>query len=244
MIIQQAQEKYIKTITILLVVLIILLTKVTYAQTPTSTTSSQLSPTTIADDLDIQNLKDKIATKVAELTKDKNNKAISGLVKSINNNLIIIINENEEEYEVKPDDVISKYYQISGVTKKEIKFNDLKKDMFLIVTGVLNDKTITANTVYVDEMFLVKSGKVTLIDKEKFSLNIVTTEKDTMTLEIETSTKQYMLNVKTLDVEKSGFSKIKEGDTIHFVVKRTGNEKNNIYSANKILIIPQEYFMK
>lgn len=244
MIIQQAQEKYIKTITILLVVLIILLTKVTYAQTPTSTTSSQLSPTTIADDLDIQNLKDKIATKVAELTKDKNNKAISGLVKSINNNLIIIINENEEEYEVKPDDVISKYYQISGVTKKEIKFNDLKKDMFLIVTGVLNDKTITANTVYVDEMFLVKSGKVTLIDKEKFSLNIVTTEKDTMTLEIETSTKQYMLNVKSLDVEKSGFSKIKEGDTIHFVVKRTGNEKNNIYSANKILIIPQEYFMK
>ena len=37
---------------------------------------------------------------------------------------------------------------------------------------------------------------------------------------------------------------IKEGDTIHFVVKKTGTEKNNTYTAVKILIIPQEYFMK
>jgi hypothetical protein len=46
-------------------------------------------------------------------------------------------------------------------------------------------------------------------------------------------------------MEKSGFSKIKEGDTVHFVVKKTGEEKElNRYSAQKILVIPQEFFIK
>lgn len=53
-----------------------------------------------------------------------------------------------------------------------------------------------------------------------------------------------MVNIKTLDLERVGFSKVKEGDTVHFVVKKTGEEKNNSYSAIKILIIPQEYFIK
>ncbi|MDO9027431.1 MAG: hypothetical protein Q7U68_01010, partial [Candidatus Roizmanbacteria bacterium] len=64
-------------------------------------------------------------------------------------------------------------------------------------------------------------------------------------------TKQFIVNIKTLEIERVGFSKIKEGDTVHFVVKKTGNPLrqladggNNNYSAIKILIIPQEYFIK
>ncbi|EKE14431.1 MAG: hypothetical protein ACD_12C00509G0001 [uncultured bacterium] len=53
-----------------------------------------------------------------------------------------------------------------------------------------------------------------------------------------------MINIKTLLKETIGFSKLKEGDTVHFVVKKTGTEKNNEYSAYKILVIPQEYFIK
>ncbi len=224
---------------------IVLSQGILYAQTKTATSSSvNVTPTVAIEDKEIQNLKDKIATKVAELTKDKNNKAISGFATEVKGSILKIKNENDEEYEIKPDDAISKYYQITGTAKKEIQLSDLKKGMFLIVTGILNDKIITANTIYVDEMFLVKSGKVTEVDKNNFALKVVTTEKDTMTLEIETATKQEMLNIKTFEVEKVGFSKIKEGDTVHFVVKKTGAEKDNAYSASKILIIPQEYFMK
>lgn len=216
-----------------------------YAQTPIATSSSQkITPTDTVVDKEIQNLKDKIATKVAELAKEKNNKAISGFIKEIKGSTIKIINENEEEYEVKPDEAISKYYQITGSSKKEIQFSDFKKGMFLIITGVLNDKTVIANTIYIDEMFLVKSGKITEIDKDNFTLKVVTGEKDTVILEIETATKQYIINIKTLEEERTGFSKIKEGDTVHFVVKKTGEEKDNKYTSNRILIIPQEYFMK
>ena len=45
-------------------------------------------------------------------------------------------------------------------------------------------------------------------------------------------------------MERIGFSKIKEGDSVHFVFKISGDEKNNEYSADKILVIPQEYFIK
>lgn len=229
----------------LLFIIVFSLTQgVLYAQTTATSSSQKITPTVVIGDKEIQNLKDKIATKVAELTKEKNNKALSGFATEVKGSIIKIKNENDEEYEIKPDDAISKYYQITGTAKKEIQYSDLKKEMFLIVTGVLNDKVITANTIYVDEMFLVKSGKVTEIDKENFTLKVLTTEKDTMTLEIETSTKQTLLNIKTSEVERSGFSKIKEGDTVHFVARKTGNEKDNKYPASKILIIPQEYFMK
>ncbi len=39
-------------------------------------------------------------------------------------------------------------------------------------------------------------------------------------------------------------SKIKEGDTIHYVLKKTGKEREaNRYSALRVMVIPQEYFI-
>jgi len=105
--------------------------------------------------------------------------------------------------------------------------------------------TITANEIYVDEKYLAKVGRVTEIDSVNYTLKLMTPEKENYNLDIESSTKQSILNIKTLDVEKSGFSKIKEGDMIHFVVKKTAYEqKDNSYSAIKILTIPQEFFIK
>lgn len=211
------------------------------AQTGTQS-AQQVSPTSIPEDKDIQNLKDKIATKVAEL-REKNNKAMSGFISTISGLTIKIKDENDVEYDIKLDDALTKYYQIVGAQKKEIKLSDIKKGMFIIVTGIANDKIINANIVYVDEMFLVKLGKITQVDSAGFSLKVLSSDKDSYTLDIETTTRQQMINVKTLEVERAGFSKIKEGDTIHFVVKKTGDEKNT-YSPTKILIIPQEYFLK
>lgn len=215
-----------------------------FGQQETGTQSAQqISPTQSIEDKEIQNLKEKIATKVAEL-REKNNKAVSGFVTNISGLTITIKDESNVDFEIKLDDALTKYYQVAGTQLKEIKLSDIKKGIFLIITGVASDKTITANTVYVDEMFLIKSGKITEVDSSNFALKVLSSDKDIYTLEIETTTKQQMINVKTLEVERAGFSKIKEGDAIHFVVKKTGIEKENTYSAIKFLIIPQEYFMK
>ncbi len=228
--------------------LIIILLSQTFVFAQTGTQSAQqISPTVSIEDKNIKNLKEKIATKVAEL-REKNNKAVSGFVTAISGLTIKIKDENDVEYDIKLDDALTKYSQIIGTQKKEIKLSDIKKETFVIVTGVANDKIINANIVYVDEMFLVKSGKITQVDSVNFSLKVLSSDKDSYMLDVETTTKQQMINVKTLEAERVGFSKIKEGDTIHFVVKKTGQENppagGNTYTAIKILIIPQEYFLK
>ncbi len=210
------------------------------AQTNTATSSPSIAPT---QEKEIQILKDKIATKVAEL-REKNNRAIGGTITALDPSSISVQDFYENNYVIRLDSTLTKYYQVSTPNNKEIKFSDLKKGEYVFASGVIHDKEIDANSVYRDEQFIVLSGKITQVDKTNYALTVLTSDKDTYTLEIETGTKQEMLNIKTLNIESTGFSKIKEGDTIHFVVKRTGSEKDNTYSARKILIIPQEYFMQ
>jgi hypothetical protein len=93
-------------------------------------------------------------------------------------------------------------------------------------------------------MYAVLSGKITDINKDDFSIKVSTTDKDTYTLDIENSTNQTLMDIKTLELDKIGFSKLKEGDTIHFVIKKTGTEKEKRFTAIKLVIIPQEYFQK
>ncbi len=207
-------------------------------QTPSSTASS--SPSIVVDK-DIQQLKDKVANKVLEIRR-QNNKAISGFVLSRDGNGMKI--NSDEVNQVKFDDTLTKVFKVLGTSKKEIKKDDIEKNDYVIVSGVVSDNTITANIVLIDENFLVDSGKITEINKETYNIKVLTSDKNTYSLDIETGTKQYMVNIKTLLKETIGFSKLKEGDTVHFVVKKTGSEKNNTYSAYKILVIPQEYFIK
>lgn len=219
------------------------------AQIKTASPSQVISsPTKAVEDQEIQRLKEKIATKVAEL-REKNSKAVSGIVQELISpekiTRLKIKTWRDEDFEVKIDPDLTKFYQISGNQKKEVKSNSVKKDSFILVTGIIKDKSIEANFIYLDELFLVSSGKATEVNRQDFFLNVITTDKENYTLDVETFTKHQMLNIKTLAIENVGFSKIKEGDTIHFVVKKTGTEKElNRFAAQKILIIPQEYFIK
>ena len=225
--------------TLLVCFLVTLLVGGVVGQTPSSSASA--SPTVVVDK-DIQQLKDKIANKVSEIRKE-NNKAISGFVLSIDENTMKL-NNSEDVNRVKLDDTLTKAFKILGTTKKEIKTSDIEKKDYAIVSGVVVDNVITANVVLIDENFLVDSGKITEINKENYNIKVLTSDKNTYSLDIDTTTKQYLINIKTLVRETIGFSKLKEGDMVHFVVKKTGDEKDNNYSAYKILIIPQEYFIK
>lgn len=226
----------------LLIILVIILTgNDVFSQS----ISPKLSPTIVKDQNDsIQDLKEKVANKVAEIRK-KNNKATVGRVESISDNSFKIRTSNQSEFEVKlQESGLTKFFTISGNQHKEIDKENINEGDYIIVTGVVIDKTITANSVFVDQQYLTGSGKISELDSDKYLVKVLSSDKTAYSLSIETYTKQRMINIKTLDVEKIGFSKIKEGDSIHFVVKLNGSEKNNEYSAEKILIIPQEYFMK
>ncbi|MFA6080856.1 MAG: hypothetical protein WC741_00425 [Patescibacteria group bacterium] len=231
--------KNIKNCFIVTLLYFLLTGSIAIAQTPSVTASS--SPT-VAVDKDIQQLKDKIANKVSEIRK-QNNKAISGFVLNIDENTMKLSTDGEVN-QVKFDDALTKVFKVLGTTKKEIKKENISKNDYAIVSGVVTDNMITANVVLIDENFVADSGKITEINKDSYNIKVLTSDKNTYSLDIETTTKQYMVNIKTLLLETIGFSKLKEGDTVHFVVKKTGLEKGNNYSATKILIVPQEYFIK
>jgi len=229
-----------------LVLIAILIINVSIANRLTIAQEVSPSPTievSAVEEQQIKDLKEKIATKVAEIN-EKNTKAISGYITNIKDKIINIKND-DGDYEVKTDETITKYFQISGNRKNEIKLQNLKKGNYIIANGLINDKKIDTNFIYVDEAYSVKSGKVSEINSDDYYIKVVTLEKENYILDIESYTKKQMLNIKTLQLETIGFSKVKEGDTIHFVIKKTSEKnENNRFSAQKILIIPQEFFIK
>lgn len=242
---------------IISIVLILLLAIITglaqtnqvIAQTKETTSSASKTSETAthsgAVDSDVKIFKDKIASKVAELT--KNNKNIkAGYITSKNDDVIELLTDDKKTFTVQIDKTITNFYSLEKGSKKEISLKNLKVDDFIIVSGPFIENSINANNIYKDQEHIVKSGKIIDIDKKDFTIQVMTLEKDTYLLDIEKFTKQYTLNVKTLKIGKIGFSKIKLGDTVNFVCQKTRNlklnEKTIRVSASKILIISQEYF--
>ncbi|MDH7476390.1 MAG: hypothetical protein QHH09_02880 [Microgenomates group bacterium] len=210
------------------------------SETPNVATNS--AKPTIEKDVEV--FKEKIATKVAELVKEEK-KAFAGRIISFKDNFIEIKKDENTTYSIKIDTTLTKIYQITGQGKKEITLDDLNKDDYIIVTGPLIDKTVNANYIYVDEQFTVLAGKIIETNTEDYSIKVSTLAKEDYILDIETSTKMNMINVKTLEIEKTGFSKLKNNDRVVFVIKKGAKkEEKNRFSASKILVIPQEYFLK
>jgi hypothetical protein len=204
------------------------------------------SSATPAEEKGVKLLREKIATQVEEMRK-KDQKAYVGSVTKIDGSSMIVSSiqgTDERKYTVKIDDTLTTIYKVVGATKKEIKKSDLVVGSYVIVTGQMISDTLEANEVYIDEQFLVKTAKIIEISKSDYYLKVITYDKDEYILDIQSSTRQFLLNSKTKEIERTGFSNIKEGDAIHFVVSKTnpgsGKEKNR-YDAVRILVIPQEF---
>jgi hypothetical protein len=89
------------------------------------------------------------------------------------------------------------------------------------------------------------AGKITEVNATDYTVTIITLDKTTYTLDYQTSTNLQLLDIKTFVPEKAGFSKLKEGDSIHVVVEANlANPKATRYDAVKMLIIPNEYFIQ
>jgi len=229
-----------KIVFILICALSVSLSSFTYAQESDLTPSPNPSPTNTKQDDTIQILKEKIEEKVDQLNK-KNKKIITGKFISIDDSIIVIKNESNESFNVAIDDTITKIFTTSIDGKEEISIDDLEKDDKLIVEGPILEGQISANIIYKQFDYLVSQGQITGIDKDNFTIDVITSEKDEYTLSIEKNTVQRIMHAKTLAIEKAGFSKYKVGDSIHFVSEASKAEEKQII-ALRTVIIPQEFF--
>ena len=203
----------------------------------------KISSVSASDEKQIVELKEKVASKVAQL-KRENAQGVSGYITEIKNESFFIQNQKGDIFQINTDPIITKYYQIINDQRKEIDKKALSKDQYVIIDGIINDNQIEANAVYIDDYFLISSGQVIEINKNEYWIRVLTLEKDSLILDIETYTKKFLLNIKNLELENIGFSKIKEGDNVHFVIKKQGLKPVERASALRLIVIPQEFFLK
>jgi RNase P/RNase MRP subunit p29 len=237
--------KLFQKLTVMAWLLLIICTPSVLAISPTVTQSA--SPSAKPESLpekEVQDLKNKIASKVSELTKKKK-KGISGVISEITDKKIKITSDDKTVYNVQLDDVLTKYYVITGVRKTESSIKSFGKGDFIIVVGPETEGDVVANAIYKDEQYIVGSGSVTEVNATGFYIKVVSEQKETLTIDVESTTKKMLVDSKTLELETIGFSKVKEGDVVHYVLKKTGKEREaNRYSAIRIVVLPQEYFIK
>ncbi len=194
-------------------------------------------------DSEVDKLKEKVAEKVSELS-ENSDEVTAGVITKIADNSFSL-NTDNSEVEVTTDNTLTSYYEVQSTSFLEVKRDNFIKGDYIFVIGPEINGVITANAVYKDQKFMVLTGKITKVNQTDFSIDILSLDKTTYTLDIQTTTNQRLLNIKTLALEAIGFSKLKEGDSIHVVVKSNlKNPKSTRYDASRLLIVPNEYFIQ
>jgi len=207
-----------------------------FSQTITATPSGSMSD-------EVDKLKEKVAEKVEELKRTET--ATAGVVTSINKDQWRIKNTAGEEVAVTIDEALTDFFEVAGTKMTDLIQEDVEVENYVFITGPLIGESITANSVYRDESFIVLSGKIVQVNADNYSIRVLTVDKTEYVLDIETKTKQEILDIKTLAPSKIGFSKLKEGDSVHFVIRADSTDsKKTTYSAVKILVVPNEYFLQ
>lgn len=188
----------------------------------------------------IEALKDKIEKKVDELSKTSKNIAV-GTVTSIDDDLITVESETADTFTVSVDSTITEVFAVDLNDREEIDFEDIEEGDYLIVSGPAIEDQISANTIYVQTRYIVTQGQIANANESNFTIDVVTRDKSEYTVDIEDDTNQTILDIDTLDVSSSGFSKLKAGDSIHVVILQSSTNEDE-YTGISTFIIPQEYF--
>ncbi len=192
----------------------------------------------------IKNLRDRIASKVAELRK-RDEQAVSGEISAISDNELTIESIFGKKETIQLDEALTKYYRFTGSAREEIAKTDIKVGQYIVVLGPRSNEKIIANEVLRDELYQIKSGRVTEVNPSKSTFKLETYEKESITVTIEGTSAIQSLNTTTGGITTGSFARIKEGDTAHVVFRVISiTQKLEQVTASRMLHIPVAYFAK
>lgn len=187
-----------------------------YAATPTpKLTKTTPTPTQKVDvsqklDQQINELKEKIASRVSELNLVEK-RGVIGIVSDISGSQITLkdVNNNVQFVDV---DEITKF---SSASNKTFGLSDIKKGTRLSVLGLYNKQSTRILARFVDTTVdpTFVSGTISDLDKTNFYITIITLDKKQVKIDVETSTKINSYT-KADGVTRYGFSKLAIGDRV------------------------------
>ena len=219
-------------LSISLLIVTILLTSVVAAQTATPTTKLTPKPTP-ANQNQIDDLKERIATKVAELRQTQR-QAIAGTVSDVSVSTISIETQTKE-VKIELNDDIAVAQLIRGKRTK-LTIDDIDKNDFVVVFGDFDSSLdiLEAKLIYIQATPPERiNGTVTEVDEAAFTFTVAAGGNRKVVVDFEKAT---ILNAwsKEGGVLKAGFSKIAVGDSIHVLGSAVAKKENRL-TAMRIL---------
>lgn len=233
--------------TLCLIAVYLLIATPIMAQSPTSPTKSESTPEILPTAVPskqtekIQELKDRIATKVAELKLLKK-KVMVGEISNLNSpSFTLTTAEGERKVETNEDTNIT---QAIDNKTKTMKFSELKKGKKVYVWGnyLKEADVLTAKAIFIKE---IPSGLLGTISDVDIKAGTVTLQNPTTNqsylLDVEVFTKINSLD-KDNKITKFGFSKIKTGSRSYIYATQSSQKDAAPYTAYRILILPNPPF--
>lgn len=182
------------------------------AATATSSPTLSATPKKSLDDL-----KERLATKVAEL-RTLVTRAIYGTVSSVSVNSAMI-ETTTKNYKIEYDDEVKIAQMING-KRTDLTIDDIDKADPVTVFGSYDStlELLKAKFIFIEskKVYTRFFGTITTLDQQGFALTIQPADGKTMTADIEKTTKVSSWNA-TDGIVKSGFSKLTIGDSVHII---------------------------
>jgi hypothetical protein len=199
--------------------------------TPQPTADQPLAeiPTVSDKAKQIDDLKERLATKVAEL-KQSQRQAIYGTIKSVSISTFTVETATKN-LKIELTDDIKIFQKLNGV-RTALTTDDLAKGDIVTVFGEYDAtlELLKAKIVFIQSADPIRvAGKITEVNKTDYTITIITVDSKTYTIDFETITKTSVWNGKEL--EKGGFSKLIVGDTIHVTGTAVAKQENRVSAA-------------
>lgn len=199
------------------------------AATTATPSPKEENPTPSASVIDklkkIEILKEKIATKVAEI-RENEKKGAGGTIKTLTNSSFILSTKNKEDLNISfSEDTV--FYTSTESGKSAISNRKLKEGDSVTVFGYFDapKQLLSAKYIYYNKASERKTGKIANIDKENYNITLKFQQEEVI-VDIETYSKIY--TVSNSKLSKSGFSKLKVGDLIYVFGSPNPKEENRI----------------
>lgn len=205
-----------------------------FAVSSTPSATPKINTTTSATSQKIEDLKDRLATKVAEL-RQTSRRAIFGTIKSTSITSFVV-ETTTKDVKIELMDEIKVIQYLKG-KRTTLTTDDIAKGDIVAVFGE-HDATLDllkAAAVVIQAPSPERiSGAVTSRDDKEFTLTITTPQNQTYIIDIEKTTITLAWDRQKKEIGKFGFSKIVAGDTVHVVGFPVPKKEQRI-SADRIL---------
>ncbi len=182
----------------------------------------------------INNLKEKVASKVAELRLVEK-RGIIIVVKEVAGNKITGEDLGQKVRIIDVDELT----KFSSPTAKSFGISDIKEGMTISTIGLYNkqSKRILARFIDVANGPVFITGIVKSVDKANFTVTILSENDKSYTIDIENVTKTSTYTEDD-NIKRSGFSRIETGSRVYVVGFSSKTEKNRI-TASRFIIFPE-----